>query len=160
MKKIIYSLLLALLASACTNDTEKIKQAAQGYLDAMGNYQPTQARPFATKETGDVTLKFFEYVMKNTDPKVYANNMPAEITLGEVTIHDTTATVAFHKSTPSTQQDGTIDLVKRKGEWKVQQLIKVPPIMNPEARKKQHNFTPEEIRQLKRIDTKDIKPQK
>ena len=103
-----------MLLSACANDEEQIRQCAQGYLDAMGNYRPTEARQYATQQTCDVTLAFYERVIEVTDPNVYKDNMPAEITIGDITIaDDTTATAAFHKSTPTTQQDGSIDLVKR-----------------------------------------------
>ena len=116
-----------MLLTACANDKEQIRQCAQGYLDAMGNYRPTEARQYSTQQTCDVTLAFFERVMEFTDSSVYANNIPAEITIGEITItDDTTATVNFHKSTPSTQQDGTINLVKREGKWLVDLVLNVP----------------------------------
>lgn len=112
--------------ASCVDDTEMISETAQGYLDAMGNYKPTEARAFATKETCDSTLSFYEKIMENLPPESYANNIPATITLGEISKEDSTATVAFHKSTPSTQQDGSISLVKRDGKWLVQEVIKVP----------------------------------
>ena len=119
----------ALLATACASDQEQIKQSAQGYLDAMGNYRPADARPYSTQQTCDVTLAFFERIMEITDSSVYSNNIPAEITIGEITIaDDTTATAAFHKSTPSVQQDGAINLVKRQGRWLVHEVIDVPQL--------------------------------
>lgn len=164
MKKtyyIIAALCLALCA-ACANDAEKIAQAAQGYLDAMGNYRPAEARPFATEETCSATLEFYEHILTTTDPKVYANNMPAEITLGEISINDTLATVAFHKSTPATQQDGTIDLVKRKGKWLVHQVINVPTVLRQTAEGEgPRTFSEEEIstmRQNGKQNPENFKP--
>ena len=91
----------AVLLTACANDKEQIRQCAQGYLDAMGNYRPTEARQYSTQQTCDVTLAFFERVMEFTDSSVYANNIPAEITIGEITItDDTTATVTSTKAPP------------------------------------------------------------
>ena len=129
MKQITILLTAVLLFTACTNDEEQIAHSAQGYLEAMGNYRPTEARQYATPQTCDVTLAFFERVMEFTDSSVYANNIPAEITLGDIVItDDTTATVDFHKSTPSTQQDGTIHLSKRDGTWLVNEVLNVPQL--------------------------------
>ena len=80
MRQTIILLSAALLFSACANDEAQIRQCAQGYLEAMGNYRPTEARQYATQQTCDVTLSFFEKVMEFTDSSVYANNIPAEIT--------------------------------------------------------------------------------
>lgn len=131
MKKRTLTLLCGiLLMASCGSDTKQIQQSAQGYLEALGNYRPTDARPYATEQTCDITLNFYEKLLTHTDSAVYANNMPATITLGDITLADTTADVSYHKSTPSTQQDGTVHLVKRDGKWLVDQVIQVPGIMN------------------------------
>ena len=107
---LIPSLLCAgLLMAACSSDEEKIKESAQGYLNALGNYRPAEARPYASAETCEKTLAFYEALMKYTDSSVFKNNIPATIALGEIDYSDdTSATVAFHKSTPITEQDGTL----------------------------------------------------
>ena len=132
MKKrtlILTAAALLLIAACSNNDQEEIRQCAQGYLDAMGNYRPTEARQYSTPQTCDVTLAFFERVLEFTDSSIYANNIPAEITLGNIVIaDDTTATVDYHKSTPSTQQDGTIHLSKRDGTWLVNEVLNVPQL--------------------------------
>ena len=128
MKHIIPILACLLLLTSCHNDTKQIQTAAMGYLNAMGNYRPTDARPYSTQETCDITLTYFEEVMKHTTPSVYANNMPATITLGEIEIEDTTAVINFHKSTPSVQQDGQIHLLKRNKQWLVHEVIQIPSI--------------------------------
>ena len=138
----------AVLLTACANDEAQIRQCAQGYLDAMGNYRPTEARQYATQQTCDVTLAFFEKVMEFTDSSVYANNIPAEITIGDITIaNDTTATACFHKSTPSVQQDGTIDLVKRDGKWQVNAVLNVPQL--PSKDQGPRTLSDEEIKALR-----------
>ena len=138
----------AVLLTACANDEEQIRQCAQGYLDAMGNYRPTEARQYATQQTCDVTLAFFEKVMEVTDPSVYANNIPAEITIGDITIaDDTTATANFHKSTPTVQQDGSIDLVKRDRKWQVHQVLDVPTL--PDTNQQPRTLSDEEIKALR-----------
>ena len=149
MRRNVIFLCLAGLLAGCSNNTDEIRSAAQGYLDAMGNYRPTDARPYATDETCDVTLTFFEKMMQHTDPSVYANNIPATITLGEITIEgDTLATVAFHKHTPSMEQDGEIQVVRRKGHWRVHQVIDVPGILNPG--KEPRRFSEEEIAEMRK----------
>ena len=141
--------LLAVVLAGCSNDDKQIRTAAQGYLDAMGNYRPADARPYATEETCNVTLAFFEKMMQHTDPSVYANNIPATITLGDITIEeDTLATVAFHKHTPSKEQDGEIELVRRNGQWQVHQVIEIPNLLN--AGEKPRTFTKEQIEEMRR----------
>lgn len=138
----------AVLLTACANDEEQIRQCAQGYLDAMGNYRPTEARQYATQQTCDVTLAFYERVIEVTDPNVYKDNMPAEITIGDITIaDDTTATAAFHKSTPTTQQDGSIDLVKRDHKWQVHQVLNVPQL--PAKEQGPRILSDEEVKELR-----------
>ena len=123
-------LLAAVLLAGCGNEEKEIRAAAQGYLDAMGNYRPTEARAYATEETCDVTLAYFEMLMQYTDSSVYANNMPATITLGDIVMEeDSLATVAFHKHTPIKEQDGTVEVLRRNGEWRVHQVIEIPPMM-------------------------------
>lgn len=137
-----------MLLSACANDEEQIRQCAQGYLDAMGNYRPTEARQYATQQTCDVTLAFYERVIEVTDPNVYKDNMPAEITIGDITIaDDTTATAAFHKSTPTTQQDGSIDLVRRDHKWQVHQVLNVPQL--PAKEQGPRILSDEEVKELR-----------
>lgn len=114
---------------SCNNESKEIQTVAQGYLDAMGNYKPAEARPYSTQQTCDVTLSFFESVVAQTDPAIYANNIPATITLGDIAIDDTLAEVAFHKSTPSMEQDGTLHCVKRDGRWLVNEVIAVPGLV-------------------------------
>ena len=138
--------LLALLAS-CSDDQGEIKNAAYGYLNAMGNYRPSEARPYVTQETADITLAFFEEMLEHTDPSVYADNMPAEITVGQITIDDTTATAAFHKSTPTVQQDGEIHLRKRNDQWLVHEVLDIHGI--PSMNSKPRTLSPEVIKELK-----------
>lgn len=148
------SLLAALLFTACNNDRNAIEKAAFGYLDALGNYRVADARPFATPQTCDVTLNFLDTLAAHTNPQVYANNIPAVITINDVSMtSDTTATVAFHKSTPSTQQDGTIDVVKVDGKWLVDQIIDIPePLKSltaPDHAPRPRSFSDEEIKQMR-----------
>lgn len=157
------TILLALLLASCGDSQSQLKEYAQGYLNAMGNYKPTEARPYSTPETCEKTISFFEMMMEHTDPAVYADNMPAEITLGEVTISDDTcAHVAYHKSTPIKQQDGSIYMVKRDGQWLVHEVINVPPLLT--GKMQPRTISKEELAEIKKNgpkknDSKEIEPQ-
>lgn len=133
MKKQFYVIAatVLILMAACSAKESQLKDYAQHYLEAMGNYKPADAQPYVTPETANATIKFFLMLMEHTDPAVYRNNMPAEITLGQIEYtNDTCAIVSFHKSTPSTQQDGKLHMVKRKGKWLVHEVIDPTPITN------------------------------
>ena len=120
------------LASCGRNEERAIREVAYNYLDAMGNYRIAEAEPYASQQTIDVTLRFFENtVMPNVDSNAIAANMPAKITLHEVTIHtDSSATVSYHKSTPIKEEEGTLEMKKEKGEWKAHVVIVVPAMIN------------------------------
>ena len=85
--------------------------------------------------------------MEYTDSSVYSNNIPAEITIGDIIVaDDTTATAAFHKSTPTVQQDGTVHLVKRQGRWLVHEVLNVPKL--PRTGQQPRTLSPEETKAL------------
>lgn len=132
LKTVITASFVLLLVS-CNSDDKAIRKTAQGYLDAMGNYEIEAAKPYATKETCEQTLRFvIEYIMPKTDTNYINSNRPATITLGDIThTSDTTATIAYHKKTPIKEENGTLDLVKRNDEWQAQVLINVPTILLP-----------------------------
>lgn len=140
MKKtnIWFAALIAIgLLQACGGE-KQLKEYAQGYLDAMGNYRPAEARPYASVETCEKTLAFYEALMNYTDSSVFKNNIPATIALGEISYsNDTSATVAFHKSTPITEQDGTLHMVKRGRKWLAHEVIGFPTVPNSGAPEEQ-----------------------
>lgn len=157
MKRFI-SLSLAVIAtaafSACSNKSE-IEKTAKGYLEALGNYHVSDARPYATEKTCNITLDFFDTLMAHTDPSVYANNIPATITIGEITMtSDTSASVAYHKSTPSAEQDGTLNVIKSNKKWLVEQIIEIPPtirqLTSGDTTPHPRTFTKEQIRQMRK----------
>lgn len=153
-----YAIILAIasmvLAASCQSDRKQIKESAQGYLDAMANYKPTEARPYATEETCNSYIEFAEWIVTNSDPKVYANNIPAEVTLGKMRIEDSCAAVAFHKSTPTTQQDDSIYLVKKDGKWLVEVIVEVPDILRGKAQPR--TFTKEQIAEMRKNGKKNV----
>ncbi len=131
MKNISTIFLLTIIAAiftSCKSDQALIEQSAMGYLTAMGNYRISEAKPFATEETIENTLKTIEqYIMPNLDSTVIKENTPAIIKIDNITkTGDTTAEVSYVKYTPKQKQEGKLDMVKRKGEWKVQVRIQIP----------------------------------
>ena len=137
-KRIIIPLLVITLLAACAGGEGQLREYAQGYLDAWGNYRPAEARPYASVETCEKTLAFYEALMNYTDSSVFKNNIPATITLGEIDYsNDTSATVAFHKSTPITEQDGTLHMVKRGRKWLAHEVIGFPTVPNSGAPEEQ-----------------------
>ncbi|MBP5189440.1 MAG: hypothetical protein J6031_00810 [Bacteroidales bacterium] len=135
-------LLLLFCTAACTSQgqskkalqTEKkqIEKVAYGYLDAMGNYRISDAYKYADKETQDKTLRFIEErIMPITDTNYIKKETPAKITITGITItSDTTAETMFHKSTPSSERNNILKLVKRNGKWMADVPIDVPDVFN------------------------------
>lgn len=122
----------SLLVVSCKSEKSLIKEAAYGYLTAMGNYHIKEAEAFASQETIDVTLHFIEEtIMPNMDSSFLRQNTPATIEIEEVNqVDDTTAEVKYVKTTPIQVQDGKLDMVKQNKEWKAQVLIQLPAVFN------------------------------
>ena len=126
-------LLVAFCTTACEShgqklqkkDKRQIEKAAYGYLDATGNYRFKDAYKYATKETRERTLKFIEKnIMTKADTASLMRETPAVITITGITLtSDTTASVMFHKSTPVSERNNIIELVKRDKEWKVNMVL-------------------------------------
>lgn len=117
--------LISLTAATCGGEKTLVKEAAFGYLDAMGNYRVADARPYATPQTQSITLDYIEKsIMPHANQADIARNTPATITIKRVKIiNDTTARAYYRKVTPITRQNDSITLVKRDGAWKVSLLI-------------------------------------
>ena len=137
MKKItllLNAFAIFLLLMSCKSEKSFVEQSAMGYLTAMGNYKISEAEPYATEETIENTLHAIEkYIMPNLDPNVIKENTPATIEITGVTfLNDTTAEVAYVKSTPKQVQEGKLDMVKRGKDWKAQVSIQIPEALKIE----------------------------
>lgn len=142
MKNILTAaaLTISLMLLSCGNSDEKaIRDTAQGYLDAMGNYRIEEAEPYASQQTIDVTLHFFEQVvMPHVDSAAIHANMPATITLGDIQMEgDSAALVDYHKHTPKSEQDGQLHVVKENGKWVADVVIEIPQILNPSQQRRE-----------------------
>lgn len=129
------ALTFALLAVSCKSDEQMIEKNALAYLDAMGNYRISEAENFATTETINHTLHFIENtIMPNLDSSFIKLNTPATIEINQITIiDDSTAEVAYTKTTPIQKQEGKLDMVKENQEWKAKVIIAIPQFMNVNA---------------------------
>lgn len=131
---IIMAALLAVAATACTSTAERdaaIRQAAQGYLDAVGNYRFDQALPYASQITREHTIPTFNRIMQLADTTYTNANQPAVITLGGIRMVDRhTAHIAYHKHTPITEQDDTLMVVREEGRWLAEVELGFVPFLN------------------------------
>lgn len=155
----IFACLLTLCSFfACQQQTPEevqLRHAAQGYLDAMANYRIEEARNYASEETCEGYIKFcLNVVMPNLDSNARADiaaNTPATVKLGDITYtSDSTATIAFVKRTPKKKQDGTLNMIKREGEWRAHLLVSLPPIVSAAARLSQDSLTDEDLQAFRR----------
>ncbi len=116
---------LLLVLTSCTSTKDQVSKAAYNYLDAMGNYRIDEAYAYASKETQETTLDFIKNnIMPIMDSVVYRNETPAVITISNVELtSDTTATVLFHKSTPTSERNNLLSMVYRDGKWQANVII-------------------------------------
>lgn len=145
------------LLAGCNSEKKLVEQSAMGYLTAMGNYKISEAEPYATEETIENTLHAIEkYIMPNLDPNVIKQNTPATIEITGVTlIDDTTAEVAYVKTTPIQVQEGKLDMVKRNKEWKAQVSIQIPEALKIEYKADVKAIEEKYMGKLKVADSKD-----
>lgn len=122
----------ALLIAACGQpkaDTEAIRQAATGYLEAMGAYRVADAEPFASQYTCENTLPVLARMTEVCDTAFIVANTPAEFTIAAVkVVSDSVALVAYHKHTPITDADDTLTMVLEEGCWLADVRIGPVPI--------------------------------
>lgn len=123
--------LVAACSTTISADDEAVKLAAQGYLDAMGNYRIADARPFATEETNLSTLDLIEnLILPNTDTAYIHANTPAVVRIDSVAYEsDTLAWVYFTKNTPIQVQQNSLELRRRDGKWLAHVVVEAPAWM-------------------------------
>ena len=138
----LFTVLIFLTGCSNTQHQQDIEKAAQGYLDAMGNYRIDDAAPYATLRTREKTIPTLNYLMAHSDTAYINSNRPATITLtGTTMLSDTSARVYYHKSTPLKESDDSILVVLEEGQWLVDVHIKPLPFLNNE--KKEGRIAPD-----------------
>jgi hypothetical protein len=138
-RAIISLLVAAILFVAChrSDETSIEKQhivaAAQGYLDAMANYDVDAAIPYSSKETREGTIPFFKTMIAKTDSTYIRNNTPASVHIDSVRLQpgDSTAVAFFTKTTPVQKKHQQLNLIKRDGTWQAHVITAVPQILKP-----------------------------
>lgn len=133
MKKDLFFLMVAavsMLYVACATPESKVRYAAQKYLDATGAYDVPLACEYCTEETADGLRMIDSTLMKIVDSTYIARNMPAKIKITNLKItSDTTAVVAYHKKTPATEFDDSIDMRLRDDRWLAHKPVNIPPLL-------------------------------
>lgn len=127
-KKSYFLILFSIIAlSCCQSEKNLIAQNAYGYLNSMGNYKFEEAEQYSSKQTNDITIKFFrERIMPHVDSSYIEKNTPAVIKIkGIRMVNDSVAQVGYHKDTPITHQDDTVTMIKRNGKWLAHMVIKM-----------------------------------
>ena len=145
----------ALLTTACTGKEDKaIEEAAYGYAQALADYSVDDAVPYASQRTAEVTLDYYRAIVANTDSSIIASNTPASITITKVErLTDSTADALYHKSSPLTQLDDTLHLVKEKGRWVVNDVLVIPAMLNRHRDSQRRTIPDSVIRQVKPVPT-------
>ena len=128
---------LCFALTGCNNNERQIRKAAQGYLDATGNYKIEEAYPYATKTTRETTLPYLtDYLIPMADSNYIKANTPATIVIDSVTIMGDTAWVSYTKKTPLRGLKNQICLIKEDGKWLVDIPLAIPnnlPLKRPNA---------------------------
>lgn len=131
MKSTIQLILIAALsalAACCGSEKKLVEQSADKYLNAMANYNFTEAGKYATPQTQEVTLNYIEKnIMPYLDSSFMEKNTPAKIRIRKITMtSDSTATVFYHKTTPINRANDSLHLVKIDNVWQASQIIVRP----------------------------------
>lgn len=154
MKHILPGTLMLSILVGCSSERKDIEHAAYGYLDAMANYRLEDARTYASSMTNETTLEIYSNLLANLDSAYIASNTPATITLGKCqTTSDTTAYVLFHKSTPITQQDDTLRLIKEKGAWLAHVVLQAPSLLQSDSKR----ITPSVLRDIRKAEESNLR---
>lgn len=122
MRKIIIIAAAVLLAACGSQPTEQtrrdIEAAAYGYLDAMGNYRPNDAAPYATRLTCERSIPILAILTEKCDTAYIRSNTPADIEIkGVRMLSDTSAYAYYHKHTPITEQEDSLLMLLEEGRW-------------------------------------------
>ncbi len=119
MKKILVFCLLAFIFWSCTSKEKEVHENAYAYLNAMANYQVSEAAHYATDNTRETTLKVAEKLLTLVDSSYIASDTPATIDINEIIFtSDSTAEVKYTKNTPIKKNiTGVLQMVKCDNKW-------------------------------------------
>ena len=121
MKKQLFIILgfCLILFSCQINQEAKIKNVAQNYLEAVGNYKFEEGRSFVT-DSSQIVIDRMVNIVKIMSEEDREKNLPVEITIKQVTIDKDTALVNFDTKSPLYTHNGNVYLIKQNGgKWLV-----------------------------------------
>lgn len=154
---ILTVLALCFVLAACNNDEKQIRKAAQGYLDATGNYLIDEALPYATKNTRETALPYMRDVLiPMTDTNYINANKPATINIDSVIIVQDTAWVSYTKTTPIKTSKNTICLLKEDGKWLVDIPIAIPSSLPTSLNSHSQDTTEYELKRILPDSTEQV----
>lgn len=120
--------LIAFVTVSCSHAPKNdIERAAQGYLEAAGDYRLDDAMPYASHFTRETVLPFYKKIMTKADSNFINSNRPTKITIqSSRMLTDTTACVYYHKHTPIKDVDDSVLVIHEEGQWLVHVDIAIP----------------------------------
>lgn len=147
--------LMTFFISSCANkyNEEEIRANAQGYLQAVGDYQFDEAIPYASQHTREYTIPTFKMLLEHSNMEYINSNRPSVFTYYNVRrINDTAACIYYHKHTPIKEVDDSLTLIYEDGHWLADvHLGPIPYVSGPKT------SASDSMPPLPKI-TKDMKP--
>lgn len=128
MKKTIILLAFFTLSGflwSCGGNESKVRDCAQQYLDAAGNFRFDEARDFITEESNS-KITIMENFLKMIPENEIQRNLPVTNTIQNIVIEGDTATVNFESKSPLHTNNNTIKLVKKGHKWLVDLNLSIP----------------------------------
>ena len=120
MKKQLFIILgLSLILFSCHNKEDQVKEVAQNYLEAVGNYRFEEGRVLVT-DSSQIVIDWMTNFVKNMSEEDKNRNLPVEITINQVTFDKDTALVNFDTKSPLYSNNGNVYIVRQdNGNWLV-----------------------------------------
>lgn len=134
-------------------EQQQTAKVAQGYLDAMANFDPQAAMPYASEETRRYTIPLFTDIIAQLDTNYVQSQIPATIAIDSINIHasDTTATVFFTKTMPLQTKHQQLDMVKRHGKWQAHVPTQVPAALQSHRSLANQDFHDIKVKKMERV---------
>ena len=127
-KQLVFIIALVLTVFSCQNMQEnQVKEVAQQYLEAVGNYRFEEGRTFVTDSSYSYIDRMIN-VVKSMNKEDIEKNLPVEVTIKQVTINQDTALVNFDTHSPLFSHNGNIYLVRQKDKKWLVDLSKSFPV--------------------------------
>ena len=108
-----FILVLAITLLSCQNNQEsQVREVAQQYLEAVGNYKFEEGRAFVTDSSQNFIDRMTNVVKMMTQEDL-EKNLPVTVTIKQFSINQDTALVNFDTQSPLYTHNGNIYLVRQ-----------------------------------------------